>query len=225
MTAPNVFASALKRRRLVNTQAPQPPAFDPNDYSLGANNARNNAAMTGAGAAAGTANTDYFNRLESFDPSASIFKYASSAWDQAVNDPVSGLKRSLSDLRGGAVGAGRLDTGFFDQDQGDVIQNTTKNFQDVLGKTAIEGTRMQQANTQAIGEYGANQQNQYLDLLTAQREQQMNDARAKAERQRKKKHGIGSLIGTVLGGAVGSFIPGIGTAAGAGIGGQVGGGF
>lgn len=183
------------------------------------------AVTQGAGSVGASAENEYLSRARSFDPSASISKYASSMWDNAVNDPISGLKKSLSDLRGGAVGAGRLDTGFFDEDQGTVMHGAVRDYNNMIGRTAIEGTRMEQENTAGIGAYGERKTNQYLDLMTADRDKLENDAREKAERKRKKKRGIGSLIGGAVGAVAGSFIPGVGTMAGWGAGSAVGGGF
>lgn len=227
MTAPNInvnsYLQLMRRRRPGGAGGTGTPLAT--DYGLDANNARNNAAMTAAGTAGSAAEGEGYARTSNFDPSAAIAKYATGAWDTVLNDPVSGLKRSLSDLRGSAVGAGRLDTGFFDQDTGDVINNATRGFQNSLASTAVTGARMQQENNASLLGYGQNKTNQYLDLLTANREQQTQDAREKAERKRKKKRGIGSLIGGAIGAIGGSFIPGVGTAAGWGLGSAAGGSF
>lgn len=221
----NSFLQTMRARRPGGAGGTGTPLAAAPDYSLAANTARSNTAMSSAGATGASAEAEGYSRTAAFDPNAAIQRYAKGAWDTVMNDPVSGLKRSLSDLRGSAVGAGRLDTGFFDQDQGDVINNATRGFQNSLASTAVQGANMEQRNNAEILGYGTDKTNQYLDLLTAEREQQTNDARDKAERQRRKKRGIGSLIGGAIGAVGGSFIPGVGTAAGWGIGSQAGGSF
>lgn len=219
----NSYLQLMRRRRPGGAGGTGTPLAQ--DYGLDANNARNNEAMSKAGFVGSEAEATGYGRTAAFDPNAAVARYAKGAWDTVMNDPVSGLKRSLADLRGNAVGGGRLDTGFFDQDTGDVVTNATRGFQNSLAGTAVTAAGMQQNNNAALLGYGQNKTNQYLDLLTANREQQTQDAREKAARKRQKKRGIGSLIGGVIGAVGGSFIPGVGTAGGFGVGSTIGGGF
>lgn len=172
------------------------------------------------------AQNQYLKTAEGFDPTASIQKYASAQWDTAMNDPVSGLKRQLSNLSGVATGAGRLDTGFYDQDQGDVINNVTKGYANSVASTALEGTRMAQENNQNLGSYGERQSGLGLDVAGARYSELQAKAEEKAARARSKKRGIGSAIGGLIGGGIGLVTGGpAGMAGGYKAGSAIGGGF
>jgi len=182
----------------------------------------------GAGAtAAGTEAQDQYRKTaEGFDPTAAIQKYAGAQWDQAINDPTQGLKRQLSDLGGKAVGAGRLDTGFYDADQGDVINNVTKTFGNQVASTAVDAAKMGQENNQNLGAYGERQSQLGLDVAGSRYSELQQKAADDAARARSKKRGIGSMIGGVLGAGAGFFTGGpAGIGTGYKIGSTIGGGF
>ena len=169
------------------------------------------------------AQDQYLATAKAFDPTAAIQKYASAQWDQAVNDPDSGMKRQLSDLGGRSVGAGRLDTGFYDQDQGQVFRDTTKTFGNQVASTAVTAAQMGQENNQNLGEYGERQSGLGLDVAGSRYDELQQNAKDKAERARAKKRGIGQAIGGVVGGIAGTFAGDPLT--GAKIGADIGGGF
>jgi hypothetical protein len=182
----------------------------------------------GAGAtASGTAAQDqYLKTAQGFDPTAAIQKYAGAQWDQAINDPNQGLKRQLSDLGGRAVGAGRLDTGFYDQDQGQVINDVTKTFGNQVAGTAVEGAKMGQENNQNLGAYGERQSQLGLDVAGSRYSELQQKAADDAARARSKKRGIGGMIGGALGAGAGFLTGGpAGIATGYKIGSSIGGGF
>lgn len=196
--------SKMKQRR-----APAAPAYgaapvnwnDPSSIIAGQGATAGAAGTYGAGATA-----DYAKRLTDFDPTAAINKYAQGTWGAMKTGP-GGLDESLASLKGKSVGAGRLDTGFFDQDTGDLYRSTVNDFGNAMAKTSVEGARMGMANTEALGQFGADQTDLNLKLGSGRAEQLINDAREKAERARKRKRGIGGLIGAGVGG-VGGFMLG-----------------
>ncbi len=170
------------------------------------------------------ATSDYWNRISSFDPSQAVNKYAQGAWSQTVNG-VNGFNANLGKLRGNAVGGGRLDTGFHDEDSGELYRSTVGDFGDRLSMTALDASRMQMQNNQAIGQFGSEQTERGLDLGVARREELINNAREKAERKRKNKRGIIGFLGGAGGAVIGGMFGGLpGAALGAKIGGSLGGG-
>lgn len=140
---------------------------------------------------------------QNFDPSSYLNTYAQGAWG-SISDA---LKNQLTTLKGQSVGAGRLNTGFYDEDNGAVINQATKQFNDSIAQQSMGALNAKQRATDT-----------YADLLTGRREELENDYRSAEERKRKNKSGIGGAIGGVLGGTVGSIFPGVGTWAGAALG-------
>lgn len=146
-----------------------------------------------------------------YDASAALDRYARGAWGSVAE----GLRNTLADVRGRAVGAGRFDSGYLDEDQGTVIRG--------VGDDLANRIAMQSMNAEALtqdvrgrGEEG----------LWGRTEQVMNDAREAAERKRRNKRGIFGAIGTVLGGTAGAIFGGpAGAAIGGKIGGSIGGAF
>lgn len=160
-----------------------------------------------AGAAGGygkDATSNYYNSLKSFDPTAAINKYAQGTWASMKGGP-GGLDESLAKLKGSSVGGGRLDTGFFDQDTGDLYRKTVDDYGNAMARTSVEGAKMGMENTAAMGDFGAEQTDMSLRLGAGRATQLINDAREKAERKRKKKRGIGGLIGGAVGAVAGGF--------------------
>lgn len=147
------------------------------------------------------ASSAYLERAKSFDPQAAVSQYAQGAWG-SISDA---LKKQLSDTRGGAVGAGRYDSGYLDEDQGTVINQATKQLSDSIAQQSVAASGQSLANTTAMGNFGQGATQDANELLSGQREFQYNKEREDAERARKKRSGIGSAIGGVIGGA-GAFL-------------------
>lgn len=160
-----------------------------------------------------TATENYLARALAFDPTQAINTYAQGAWGAAQ----SGMKDQLADMAGSAAG-GRINTGFFDADRGDVYRRTVSDFGNTMAQTAVQGAQMAMQNNNQMGQFGQEQQNRYTDLLMSRRQEIENAAREEAERKRKKKGMFTSLLGSGLGMLAGSVIPGVGTAIGGAIG-------
>lgn len=143
---------------------------------------------------------DYLGAAENFDASSALNKYAGGAW----NSIQTGLRQSLADESGKAVGAGRFDSGFLDEDKGVVINRATQQLSDSIAGQSMNALSAQQRNTESLGNFANERTGMGNDLLAARSEQVQNDARAEAERARKKKAGIGGLIGGVLGAGAGA---------------------
>jgi hypothetical protein len=199
--------------------APQPAGNWNDEKSIAAG--QGGVAQTAAGYGQ-SATADYAQRITSFDPTAAINKYATGTWNSMIGGP-GGFNDQLTRLRGNEVAGGRLDTGFYDEDQGQLYRSTVNDFSNDLSRTAVQGANMEMANNQAIGAFGQQQQGLGLDLGVARREELINNKREADERKRKKKRGIAGAIGGVIGG-VGGFLVGgpAGAAAGYGVGSKVG---
>lgn len=176
-------------------------------------------AMQGAfGAQGKTATENYLARALAFDPTQAINTYATGAWGAAKE----GMDEELANIAGSAAG-GRINTGFFDIDRGNVYRKTLANFGNNIAQTAVQGAQLQLSNNNALGTFGQEQQNRYTDLLMSRRQEIENAAREEAARKRQKRGRFASLLGTGLGMIAGSALPGVGTALGARIGGMIGG--
>lgn len=199
----------MKARRA--PAAPAAPGVNWNDS--GSIIAGQGATAATAGQYGSDATADYYKRISSFDPTAAVNKYASGAWAAAKGGP-GGFDDTLARLKGEAAGGGRLNSGFYDQDVGDLYRKTVSDYSAGLDKTALDATRMQMVNNEAIGQFGQDETGLNLELGSGRAEQLINDAREKAARRRQRKRGIGGLIGGVAGG-VGGFVLSGGNPAGA----------
>lgn len=89
---------------------------------------------------------DVLNRAIEFDPSAAVNEYAQGAWGSMQMD----LSKYLDELRGGAVGAGRLDTGLYDYDQGQIMNEALSRFTNQLSQTSLGAASLEQQRNQAL---------------------------------------------------------------------------
>lgn len=160
------------------------------------------------------ATEDYLDRARAFDARAGLNEWASGAFSMLSGD----LNRTLGDMAGQATGAGRLNTGFFDEDRGQVIQNVMRDFSQALAQQAMAAQGMQLQNDQALGAYGQRMTETGMEGLQARREEQINNERERAARRRARGAAIGGLLGQVAG----SFLPGVGPTVGGMIGGAIG---
>lgn len=158
-----------------------------------------------------TATQTYLARAQAFDPQAAANQYAQGAWG-SISDA---LKTQLKDVRGSAVGAGRYDSGFLDEDQNTVESQATKQLADAISRGSLEATGMQLTNNSQLGQFGQSMTQDANDMLASEREFQANQA----EQRKKNKSSKGSAIGGAIGTIGGAFFGG---PVGAGIGGTIG---
>lgn len=166
----------------------------------------------------GAQEDDALNRVASFDPSSAFQDYAKNAYAGASNT----LGLELDNLRDSAVRGGRLDTGFYDRDQGVLARQIYGDANRDINSKALETTRLQQQNNATYLDATGNREGRYLDLLTGalDRDQEMRDRKSA-----KKKGLFGSLVGaagSIGGGILGAPLGPAGIAAGASAGGQIG---
>ena len=94
--------------------------------------------------------------LRNFDPTAAVNQYAQGAWGLTQ----SGLTDQLRALRQDAAGRHRINTGWFDEDQGRVVRDVTSNFTNQLATKAVDAAglyvdaqgRAINAETQRLGD-------------------------------------------------------------------------
>jgi hypothetical protein len=187
----------------------------PNYSSVGDVQAAGDANIATQGAYGERGTQDYLNAAENFDASASLNKYAQGAWGSIS----SALNDTLKSQAGQAVGQGRFDSGFYDQDKGVVINRATSQLSNDIAGQSMNALAAQQRNTEGLGQFGTDRTNMSAEMLAARSEQVQNDAREEAARKRKNRSGllggIGTAIGYGLGGPVGGYIGGaIGSYAG-----------
>jgi hypothetical protein len=127
-----------------------------------------------------------YGAASSFDPSKAFTSYA----DAGLQGVKSQLGTELDSLAGKAAGSGRLNTGFYDLDQGDVARNIYGDYGRGVQQAALQTTGMQQQNNMGLLNYAADKRNSYLDLLTA------NQDRATAQKNSKK--GFWGTLGDVF---------------------------
>ncbi len=131
----------------------------------------------------------YLEGATSFDPTESLERYGEASYRGFERN----LGREMETLRGSAVGAGRLNTGFQTEDEDRVVTDLAERYQDSLARQSLGATSLELRNLEGVGAYGAGQQNTYLDLISGGLD------RETSERNAKKK-----LLGNVLGGAFGA---------------------
>lgn len=110
------------------------------------------------------AGSEYWKQLLSYDPQKAMEEYTRGASKQAGTE----LSRQLDILRGQSVGAGRLDTGYFDTQQGELVRSIWENLnqnisQQALGAASLKGSQLGQ-----MGQYATGLRQDYLDLLTGE---------------------------------------------------------
>ncbi|KKN26115.1 hypothetical protein LCGC14_0877970 [marine sediment metagenome] len=130
----------------------------------------------------------YLEGATNFDPTASVERYGQAAYRGFERN----LGRKMETLRGSAVGAGRLDTGFQTEDEDRVVTDLGERYHDSLARQSLGATALEQRNLEGVGAYGAGQQNSYLDLISGQLD------RETAEKNAKKKL-IGDVLGSLFG--------------------------
>lgn len=137
------------------------------------------------------AESEFFRRSLGFDAQAAAEESARGI----VGSLTPSLERNLEFARGQAVGSGRLDTGFFDIDRGRIFEDFNERVANAIAANALQAQNLNLANTQAIGSFGQNLNNRFVNLLGGSLD------RATAEQNAAERKG--SLFGKLLGGAAG----------------------
>lgn len=83
-----------------------------------------------------------------FDPEAAVNRWAQGAWGNTLAD----VKKQSAALRAQAGGAGRLDTGFYDEDQGDLVKGITDAFGNNLAQTSVQAAQIKANALTAAGD-------------------------------------------------------------------------
>jgi len=168
------------------------------------------------------ATTGYMTRAQNFDASKAVNQYAQGAWGSIS----SALGQQLNTLKSQAAGAGRLDTGYFDVDQGRLVRSALDDFSNRVSQQAVAATGLDLRNTEDLGNFGQRSTEDANDLLTSRRQEMENAYRESEARKRSRRAGIGSAIGGILGAGAGALFgaPQIGYGIGSALGGSVAGG-
>lgn len=128
-------------------------------------------------ARADTAQDFYLNRSTTFDPSAAMQKYGDAAYSRFSK----GLTRDVESLRGQQVGMGRLDTGFATQDEDRLVTESGDRFRGDIASHALDAAGLDLRNIEGVGQYGQNQGNTYLDMLSGQLDRETAESNAKKQ--------------------------------------------
>jgi len=133
-----------------------------------------------------------------FDPRAAYQDFATGA----INRGKGVLDQSLQRLAGSAAGAGRLDTGFYDLDKGDVVRNVWGDVNNTLSSAALQTAGMEQGQLQYNQNTAADRVSRSYDLLAGGWDQWRADRQRqdKLDADRKKNSGwFGKLLGKTAG--------------------------
>lgn len=152
-------------------------------------------------------------RSLAFDPSEAVSQFGTGFLDEARE----GLEQDFGSLVGGAVGSGRLRTGFFQRDAGRLFQDFNRRVSNAIAQQSLEASRQNLQNIQGLQRTGADLLGQQVDLLGGAFD------RATAE-ENASGGGFFSTLAQVGGFAAGSFLGPLGGAAGAAVGKRLAGG-
>lgn len=157
----------------------------------------------------------YLARAKAFDPQAAVNQYAQGAWG-SISDA---LKNTLKDVRGSAVGAGRYDSGFLDEDQNTVESQAIRDLTNSIAQQSVAASGQTLANNNALGQFGLSTTQDANDLLASEREFQANQAEQRKRNRASKGGAIGGALGTAAGAIRGLVGAGIGGSIGSALGG------
>lgn len=132
------------------------------------------------------ARADAYKAYRAYDPSQAFETYYSGVLGETGN----ALADALTRLGGQAAGAGRLDTGFLDRDQGDTVRRF---YADALARgqqAALQTAGMRQAQLGGLLDFGSQARQQYLDLLSGAFDRQTGIQNSRA--------GFGDYLGGAL---------------------------
>ncbi len=146
-----------------------------------------------------------------FDPSQAVTEFGRGFLDEARE----GLGQDFESLVGGAVGRGRLRTGFFQQDAGRLFQDFNRRVSNAIAQQSLEASRQRLANLQGLGAFGTNLLDQQGTLISGSLDLQQGAENAQGGNP------FARIGGAIAGGAAGFFVGGPpGALAGANVGQQ-----
>ncbi len=154
-----------------------------------------------------TATRQGLQRSLQFDPSKAVSEFGSGFLDEARE----GLGQDFESLVGGAVGGGRLRTGFFQQDAGRLFQDFNRRVSNAIAQQSLEASRQRLQNLQGLQGFGANLLQQQGDVIGGAFDRGIAEENAKG----------GGFLGKALGFAGGLVLPGIGDKVGAALGDKI----
>lgn len=154
-----------------------------------------------------------YDKAAAFDPAAAYKEYMGGARSAAEDS----LGTQLKAMAGQAVGQGRLDTGFYDLDQGDVARNVWADYGRTMSGAALQTAGMQQQQNFGMLDYGAQRRNRYFDLLASGYDRSL----AKENAKQARKGGFLKTLGKIGGAVLGSVAGPVGTALGGKIAGSI----
>lgn len=146
-------------------------------------------AIAGEGASSSAATSRYLTDSAAFDPGQAYKSWATGAF----GDFQTGLTKNLRDLGGKAVGAGRFDSGFFDEDQGQLVRDMSSDFSNKLvqGSLTASGQRLSQLGQE--GQFAEQQSQDYNELLAGELDRET--AKSNAKKQQRSDFWGGLLKG------------------------------
>ncbi len=171
-----------------------------------------NEALMGSKKAGERVMPDALDRLTNFDARGSLEGFTRGAADQSRMK----FRDDLRDLKGSSVRNGRLNTGFFDEDAGELALDSERNLNNLISQQSIQALGMQQTNDARLLGAGENQQQQYLDLLSGGLDREQAEKNRQEQRRSSMWGSLAQLGGTAIGFLAGGPL-------GAGIGGKLGG--
>lgn len=152
-------------------------------------------ATTDAGTMSKAANSQYMTANAGFNPEQAFKTYASGA----EGDFNTQLSSSLRDLSGKAVGAGRFDSGFYDEDQGQVVRNVAGDFNNKIAQGALTASGQRLSQIGQEGQYALGEQGLYGDMLSGQLDRETAAANAKKQQRSSFWSGLFGVGGAALG--------------------------
>jgi hypothetical protein len=100
-------------------------------------------------------------RMRGFNPQQALNTYAQGAWGSISE----ALGRQLRDYEGESVGAGRFDSGFYDEGRGELVQGAVREFTNQLSSQAMNAAGMEQQNNAQLTAYGTGEYDRGYESL------------------------------------------------------------
>lgn len=144
-------------------------------------------AQNAQGRVGATADAQYEQDNAAFDPRQALTEYSKGATSEFNRN----LALQLRDLKGSAVGAGRINTGFFDEDQGQVVQDLGARYLSDINSRALDTAGMRQRQIEFGGTRGTQRTQDYHDMLAGTLD------RETAERNARRAQRAGLIGGAV----------------------------